>query len=337
MDFYKSTIRFMAIIALSLVLFVSCDDTEEEDLAGNWSELSDFDGHPRSDAVGFAIGDKGYIGTGYDGESRLKDFWEYDSDMNYWTQKADLPGVARNGAVGFGIGNKGYIGTGYDGDNKLADFWEYDVAANTWMRKADFAGTARYGAVAFAIGDKGYIGTGYDGNYLKDFYAYSPSANSWEKIVSIGGSKRRDAASFVINGKGYVMTGLDNGSYENDVWEYDPSNGLWAEKRKITNVSDDDYDDDYTSITRINGVGIAFGGKGYLVCGTSSSMLQNTWEYNPATDLWAERTSFEGSERTEAVGFGIGQYGYITTGRNSSYYFDDIWRFDPKADFDEDN
>ncbi|HRX10351.1 MAG TPA: kelch repeat-containing protein, partial [Draconibacterium sp.] len=107
------------IILLILFSFsiVSCGDEEDEDLMGNWSELSDFDGVPRSDAVGFSIGDKGYIGTGYDGDDRLSDFWEYNPSQNYWTQKADFPGVARTGAVGFGIGDKGYIGTGYDGDN----------------------------------------------------------------------------------------------------------------------------------------------------------------------------------------------------------------------------
>lgn len=338
MDFKKRTFWFICLFLVLSITVISCDDDDdEEDLAGNWSELSDFDGYPRSDAVAFVIGSKGYLGTGYDGESRLKDFWEYDPEMNYWTQKADLPGVVRNGAVGFGIGAYGYICTGYDGENKLADLWEYNSTGNTWSRKSDFPGTGRYGAVAFSIGNKGYVGTGYDGNHLKDFYSYTPNGDKWEKIVSLGGSKRRDATAFVINGKGYVVTGLDNGSYENDFWEYDPSTGLWTEKREISNISDDDYDDDYTSISRINGVGLSFNGKGYVVGGSTSSLLQNVWEYNPATDLWTERTSFEGSERTEAVGFGIGQYGYVTTGRNSSYYFDDIWRFDPTADYDEIN
>jgi N-acetylneuraminic acid mutarotase len=320
-----------------VVFLISCNDDDDVTLMGNWSELSDFDGVPRSDAVGFAIGSKGYIGTGYDGEERLNDFWEYDPALNYWTQKANLPGKPRNGAVGFGINNKGYIATGYDGDSKLNDFWQYDPTLNSWAKKADFLGSGRYGAVAFAINDKGYIGTGFDGTYLKDFYEYSPAADTWTKIVSIGGSKRRDAAAFVINGKGYVGTGIDNGTFENDFWEYDPSTGLWNEKRKITDVSDESYDNDYSTITRINGTGLSFNGKGYLVGGSSSTILNNVWEYDPVNDLWEEKTAFEGTTRTEAVGFGIGTLGYITTGRSSSYYFDDIWCFDPAAEYDENN
>ncbi len=42
-----------------------------------WTKKADFDGVARIQAVGFSIGDKGYIGTG----GRVgyeKDFWEYN-------------------------------------------------------------------------------------------------------------------------------------------------------------------------------------------------------------------------------------------------------------------
>ena len=77
------------------------------------------------------IGNKGYIGTGYDDNPSpyyYKDFWEYDSTLNTWTQKADFGGTARVGAVGFFIGSKGYIGTG-SWDTK--DFWEYEPPDTT--------------------------------------------------------------------------------------------------------------------------------------------------------------------------------------------------------------
>jgi len=76
-------------------------------------------------------------------------------------------------------------------------------------------------------------------------------------------------------------------------------------------------------------------GKVYLTLGSSSSLLNTTWQYNPTTDLWDQYTDFEGTTRTEAVGFGIGNYGYVTTGRSNSYYLDDIWKFDPSVEYDE--
>ena len=319
--------------ALSLLLVSGCsddDDDDSEDLVGNWVERSDFEGVPRSDAVAFTIGDKAYVGTGYDGSERLNDFWEYDPARNNWTRKADFPGVARNGAVGFGTDEKGYVGTGYDGTNRLNDFYEYDPAADAWTKIEDFGGSARYGAVAFAINGKGYVGTGDDGNFLKDFWEYNPGTGAWTSLISLEGKKRRDAVAFVIDGKGYVCTGINNGSYEDDFWVYDPATGDWDKLRDIANNADDsDYDDDYTTITGINKVAFSVGGKGYVVTGGKGTTGTVAWEYNPDTDLWLERTSLEATSRIEAVGFAIGDLGYVTTGRNSSYYFDDLWAFEP--------
>jgi N-acetylneuraminic acid mutarotase len=322
------------VFILAVPFFNSCGD-DEIVLVGDWVALSDFDGIPRADAVGFAIGNKGYLGTGYDGEGdRHVDFWEYDVARNTWTQLADFPGVARNGAVGFGTDTKGYIGTGFDGKNRLADFYEYDPVANEWTQKADFAGSARYGAIAFSISNKGYVGTGYDANYLKDMWKYDPDTDTWTQMASVGGSKRRDATCFVISGKGYVMTGIDNGEYQTDFWQYDPGTDTWTQKRPIANLSDEAYDDDYTTIRGVGKVAFTINGKGYLTTGGQNTGTE-AWEYNPTTDLWTEKTSFEGTTRSDAVGFAIGNRGYVTTGKSASYYFDDIWGFDPDAEYKE--
>jgi N-acetylneuraminic acid mutarotase len=245
--------------------------------------------------------------------------------------------VARNSATGFGTDTKGYIGTGFDGRNKLNDFWEYDPLTNIWTRKSDFAGSPRYAAIGMSINNKGYIGTGYDGNYLKDFWEYTPETDTWSQKNSNGGSKRRNAACFVINGKGYLMTGIDNGTYESDVWEYDPADETWTKKRAISGDSDEEYDDDYSEIIGTYKVGFSINGKGYLATGGQSSVGVNVWEYDPLADLWIERTSLEGSARVQAVCFAIGNLGYITTGKSGTYYFDDLWSFDPEATYDEDD
>ena len=321
------------LLAIFTTAFSACDsDDDGDDIIGNWIELSDFEGVPRTDAVAFTIGDKAYLGTGYDGTYRLTDFWEYDPALNQWTRKADFPGAARSGAVGFGTNTKGYIGTGYDGTNKMNDFYEYDPSTDTWTRIADFGGTARYAAVAFSINNKGYVGTGYDGNSLKDFWEYDPSTGAWTKKLSLGGGKRRDAVAFVIDGKGYICTGIDNGIYEDDFWVYDPSADEWSERRPIYTESTEDYDDDYTDIVGTNKAAFAINGKGYVCTGGKGSAETIVWQYDPSTDLWARKTELEASGRIEAVGFAIGNIGYISTGRNSSYYFDDLWGFLPDDD-----
>ncbi|MBS1234182.1 MAG: galactose oxidase [Bacteroidetes bacterium] len=338
--FSLSFIILLGIAVTVTMINVSCgEDDPVVSLVGNWIELSSFEGIPRSDAVGFAIGNKGYVGTGYDGEKRSNcvDFWEYDPDRNTWNQKADFLGGERNGAVGFGTDTKGYVGTGYDGKDSKNDFWEYDPVLNTWTQKADFGGSARYGAVGITINNKCYIGTGYNGFYLKDFWEYDPATDVWTKKASVGGSKRAHATGFAINGKGYICTGVDNGAYDDDFWEYDPAADIWVEKRSISDATDESFDDEYTTLKGINKVAFAMNGKGYLATGGEGTATTIVWEYDPTTDLWEEKTAFEGTGRVDAVAFVIGSRGYIATGRSSSYYFDDIWAFDPGSEYNEDD
>lgn len=322
------------LIAIAL-LGTSCkDDDDEVDLVGNWVELSDFEGVPRSDAVAFTIGDTAYVGSGYDGGDLLNDFWKYDVLKNTWKKIDTFPGVARNGAVAFGTDSKGYVGTGSDGINKLKDFWEYNPKTDTWKQIADFGGSARYGAIAFSINNKGYVGTGFDGNYLKDFWEYDPSTDTWEQKTSVGGGKRKDAVGFSLNGYGYVLTGIDNGSYEDDFWRYNPEDDTWYELNSISNATEEDFDDEYTSIVGINKVIITSDVRAFII-GGSSDIGRTVWEWNSQTDLWEQKTSLEGSSRIGAVSFTIGNNGYITTGRSSSYYYDDLWLFEPDAEYDE--
>lgn len=93
------------------ILLITCCFTDSR-AQGTWTEKAIFSGGGRRGAVGFSIGNKGYIGTGYSGVSYKTDFWEYDPILDSWTQKADFGGGARYHATGFSIGNMGYIGTG---------------------------------------------------------------------------------------------------------------------------------------------------------------------------------------------------------------------------------
>ena len=324
----------VSFILLSLAVGISScsksSSSDDADIIGNWKRSSEFEGVGRTEAVTFTIDDKVYVGSGYDGTNRLNDFWEYNQTTGTWVRKADFPGPARNSAVAFTVNGKGYVGTGYDGVTKLKDFWEYNPGTNTWVQIADFGGTARYGAVAFSIGAKGYVTTGYDGNYLKDLWEYAPSTNTWVQQASLTGSKRTDAVAFVYNSKAYVVTGVNNGSYLNDFWMYDPAANAWTEKRKISSVSDDSYDDDYgTYITRSNATAFLMNNRAYVVNGYRSGVIGSAWEYNIADDTWAEKTSFEGAAREGALSFTINNRGYSTTGNNSSSNFDDLWEFFP--------
>jgi len=342
-------------IALSLY---SCSD-DDEDLLGNWVRLGSFEGVPRSGAVAVTLDGKAYIGTGYDDDDiddnnieRLTDFWEFDPVRETWTEIAGMPAgaIARDEAVGFEAAGKIYIGTGYGqyrNENnqtitpRLNDFWEYDPSPNAWRQVADFPGSARQGAIAFTIQDKGYVGTGYDDSELKDLWQFDPAdgaLGTWTQKTSHKGSKRTDAVVFVIDDLAYVCTGSNNGGKVTDFYSYDPVADDWTKLRAIADNDDDEsFDDDYDDIVRSNGVAFVMNGKGYVCTASLANSGSSVWEYDPATDLWDEKTSFEGSSRRDAVGFAINNVGYVATGRSASVYFDDVWRFEPNAEQEDDD
>ena len=334
---------FLLLLTMFSVTMVSCkedddiipdDDDTEDCLMGKWYRISDFDGVPRSDVASFTIGDYGYLVCGFDGTSRLSDFWEYDMDRDTWTQKANFPGAARNSGVAMAVDGKGYFGTGYDGSNKLDDFWEYDPAANSWTQRADFPGGARYDAVAFGVDGKGYVGCGYDGSFLKDFYVFDPDTDSWEQLY-FDGSKRSGASAFVIDDKAYICCGLNNGVYADDFWRFDPSTGIWTQLRNISDPSEESYDDEY-AIARVSAATFVIDGSAYLTCGESGSLCTDTWKYSPSTDLWENVAKFKGVSRKAQASFSNGKRGFVLAGMSGLIRFDDVWEFHPD-EYDKDD
>ena len=288
----------------------------------------------RAGSVGFSIGSKGYIGTGYGYTNQTlnykKDFWEYNPNTDSWTQKADFGGGVRMYAAGFSLGNKGYIGTGQYGNTLYKDFWEYNPVMNTWTKKADFGGIARKCATGFSISseliNKGYIGTGLVfGSLLinlQDFWEYDPLANTWIQKTDFPGVPRYAAIGFGIGEKGYLGTGINYVSateytFYKDFYEYDPRMNSWTRKA------------DLGGTIRAFAAGFSIDGNGYIGTGsTNGTLLNDFWEYVSTEDTWIQKASFGGTKRSTATGFSIGTKGYIGTGLIAQYScMKDFWEY----------
>ncbi len=290
---------------------------------------------PRTDAVSFSIGNKGYIGLG----SNQKDFWEFDPVTNVWTQKANYPGAGGSGAVGFSTGGKGFVGTGAQ-----YDFWEFDPVSNNWTQKADVPGGIRTDAVGFSISGKGYIGTGsnqtgpaqiFGITYKADFYEYDPVADAWTKKSDFPGTARTKAIGINIGNKGYVGLGQGSDSLQNNFWCYDPANDAWNKKA------------DFPWGARWGAAAFSIGGFGYVGTGSTypfgNSLERNNndfYQYDTATDSWSANIGFPGVFRKNAVGFSIGNKGYVGTGEISQDIVStpltqgplyDFYEFDPSG------
>lgn len=326
---FKKARLLLFIVSISTALInISCeDDNNEEDKEGNWIVRTVFDGVPRSNAVTFIIGNKGYMGTGYDGDDYLNDFWEYDFDGEFWVQRADFPGEPRSSAVGFNTNDYGFIGTGYNGSTELKDFYRYNPNSNAWDQISDFGGQFRRGATAFNSNSFGFVGFGFDGsNDKKDFWKYDPATDSWVELFGFGGNKRRGASFFKIDENVYFGFGVSNGIYHSDFWKFNLNTETWTRLRDL------DYDDDY-SLERSNATGFSIGQYGYICNGTYSTV----WEYNPQLDEWKDKTSFEGVVRQDASSFSYNNRAFVFLGRSVNLYFDDMYEFRPFEEYDDED
>jgi len=341
---------------------------------GNWVSRSIFPGVPMGNGTCFTVGDNAYVGTGTnpkDPNNRLKTMYEYkaadipnsptgyDSAYGTWSQIADFgtdplsPG--RSDAVGFSIGDKGYLGSGTsDGHTPLSDFCQYDTTANTWTAIAPLGDGSknypRYGAVAFSFPSAGYVLTGTDNNYyFGDVWKYDPGTNTWAQQPDMPGSKRMQAITWMYKSQGYLLTGYTPGSQWTlgnscyDFWKFDPTlaaGSQWIRLRNIANTDPGTYDDSYTNIVRYHAIGFTIlgtssGDKGYVTTGTNGSPYTYTWEYDFATDLWTEKTPFEGAAREGAVGFTIKNRGFIATGISGGTAYDDCREFFPNQIYNQ--
>lgn len=295
-------LKKLVVVATSFVLIgVACTSSTEDSVAtvGNWVKRSAFDGNGRAGAVSFVINDLAYVGTGFDGTIRYNDFWVYSPVDDSWTQVALMPGSKRNSAAAFAAGGKGYVATGYDGINKLQDTWEYNPSGNTWIQKANLpdpangvAGSgARYGAVGFGIGSKGYICSGYTGSHTKD------------------------------------------------LWEFDPTGtlGTWTSKPSMN-----------TSDKRRDAVAMVYNNKAYIVSGTNNgTVVTEMAVFDPAgasgAGSWTKLRDianlssdsyddlYASIVRGSAVGFVIGDKGYLATGQNGSNV-NTVWEYNFATD-----
>jgi N-acetylneuraminic acid mutarotase len=284
---------------------------------GSWTQMGNFPGQPRSNAVGFNIGNTGYIGSGLanDGVTALADFYAYDPGSNAWSQISSIhtesASYPRFDAVAFSFDTTAYVLTGTDGSNYFADVWRYSPTAATWIQQANFPGSPRSGAIGFVYKNQGYIVTG-----------YTP------------GSK------WAINDLAY------------DFWKLNPlqtdSTMEWARLRDIYNTTSGNSDDGYTNIIRNKGSGFLIlgqpdGDKAYIALGSNNGTdITSTWEYDFNSDLWTAKSPFQGTPRTSAVGFTLTgtvpatagaatTRGFVATGLNqgNSAAFADCYEFFP--------
>ncbi len=154
----------------------------------------------------------------------------------------------------------------------------------------------------------------------KDFTNTTCRRITGQKLASAG-IKDITSRVFTYQNAAYLVTGVNNGLMQTDFWKFDPASPApnWTELRKISNLSNEAYDDDYTTIVRWNAASFVVPPYAYLSTGENVGYNTNTWRYDFVNDLWTVKTSFEGPPLEGAVGYPLpsttGGGGFIATGR----------------------
>ncbi|CAN5413802.1 hypothetical protein BH11BAC1_BH11BAC1_13770 [soil metagenome] len=287
-----------------------------------WTQKANFGGAARRSAIGFCIGNYGYVGTGYN-SNFYDDLWKYDPMNDVWTQVASYPGLARFSAVAFVITGSAYVGTGYDVNNNFntADFWKYDALNNSWSQVASMpAGQERRYACAFGTQGRGYVGTGAGAaGYLNDLWQYDGGSNSWSPKANFPGAPRYECVAFTIGEYGYIGCGAFAGTIYNDFYEYQPQNDLWVQRSNYPGAGGD------------AAAGFALEGRGFIGTGsTQGSYPVDFYEWNQYDDNWIAKADFPATGRAFGTGFSILGKGYMGLGEGAGY-FNDWWEYTPDS------
>ncbi|PRD50696.1 Kelch repeat-containing protein [Sphingobacterium gobiense] len=251
-----------------------------------WAPIASFPGQSRTEAVGFSIGGKGYVGTGQSLVSGVSedfnDFWCYNPATDEWEEIAPFPGDARYGAVAFTLGNYAYVGLGRakQGSTDYSNFYRYNPSNNTWTSISSPFKYKKAYAFAFVIGDKAYVGGGQDGgtNVLpEDFYSFD--GTEWKALNDLNrdddsytyDARKYAASAFTIGNYGYVVSGRNANTVTSTVWKYDPSTDSWTDKHQALSTD-----------PREKAVGFSLDGKGYVTTGLNGSRyFDSTFEFIP--------------------------------------------------------
>jgi hypothetical protein len=233
--------------------------------AGTWTQMASLPSNAsgRADAVAFAINGKGYVATGLNVGTWLKDLWEFDptvQPLGAWTQKVNLPGNSRAYAAGFAVNGKGYVGLGFAAGVVFKDMWEYDPVTNAWLQKADIPDEGRADPFVFVCNNKGYMGGGYHEITTlqrKDVWEYNPATNAWTQKSDYPGLAYHSYFAWSNNYSGFVGGGIKSDQV-NDFWMYSPNIDTWTKKK------------DFPGYKRYGSLGFYVSSRGYAGFGVNS-------------------------------------------------------------------
>jgi len=234
-------------------------------------------------------------GSYLDGAERfLQDTWEWDGTAGIWTDRTPggaKPSARDSHAMSFDVvRGKVVLFSGRE-ESVKQDAWEWDGEMGSWTERTlgSDRPSARTGPqmVYDSVRGRIFLFGGTDSSYLykQDSWEWDGAGGIWTDRTPIGAkpSARQGFAITYDSVRGrVVLFGGYDGSYRQDIWEWDGAAGTWTERtaagtKPSSRCGGLAYD---SARQRV----VLFGGY------DGSSRKQDTWEWDGAAGTWTERT-----------------------------------------------
>jgi leucine-zipper-like transcriptional regulator 1 len=182
-----------------------------------------------------------YIFGGFDGTTRVNTFHAFSFAEKRWSPvwpAADslAPPSPRDRHVAATYGTCFYIHGGFDGRSRVSDFWSFDLSSMTWREinganpTAGRAPSARHSHSAVVHGHSLYIAFGYDGSYKNDVHEFDFAQSRWSAVPAAGRRPRPRYRATAVVHKNYMIVygGHDGVRHLSDTHVLDLETKTWA-------------------------------------------------------------------------------------------------------------
>ncbi len=278
-------------------------------------------------AIGFSIGNKGYVGTGSGSGGATQSFYEYDPNSNSWAIKANFGGGVYGNSEAFVIGNKGYAVCGTNVSNfNTNTLYEFDPTNNSWSSKSVFPPGTRGDMASFVISDKAYAGIGENGGYYQDFYEYTPGTTASVNSTIISNITMTTATS----GGEVIFNGNYSVTARGIVWSTstNPTVGSHTGGGITTDGTGDGvFSSSLSGLT----AGTQYFYRAYATNSQGTSYgLEYTFTTTQNGGTWAKHTDISFGGRHQSSAFEFNNVGYLVNGNNGSF-LNEVLSYNPST------
>lgn len=180
---------------------------------------------PRDRHVAVAYNNNFYVFGGFDGISRINDFFSFDFSSMTWREvpiSSGQPPSPRHSHAAVVHNHSMWVFGGYDGSYK-SDLHEFDFNRNTWsaVNAAGRRPRARYRATCVVCRNQIVLFGGHDGTrHMADTHVFDIETRIWSALVTEGTPPTpRDSHVSLVQGSSMYVFGGSSGSAINDLHE----------------------------------------------------------------------------------------------------------------------